>query len=262
MNLKITILQADLHWENVDKNLAAFTEKIGILHEETDVIVLPEMFNTGFSMDSKRLSEDMEGKSVDWMKQQAKKSKAVIVGSLIIHENNNYYNRLIWMQPDGIFQSYDKRHLFRMAGEHEHFTAGSERIIIDYKGWKICPLICYDLRFPVWSRNKNEQKNTAFDTLIYIANWPTPRITHWSKLLEARAIENQAYVVGVNRIGTDGKNNHYSGNSAVVDPKGNIISRTLPNKESTETIELSIEELATYRERFPVGLDADDFNVF
>ncbi|MGE0560329.1 MAG: amidohydrolase [Flavobacteriales bacterium] len=270
MNLKITIIQSELHWENVDKNLAMFTDKIASVKEETDLIVLPEMFTTGFTMNSKSQAETMDGKSVLWMKQQAKNKNAVLVGSLIIAENNNYYNRLIWAQPDGKMYHYDKRHLFRMANEHEHFSAGKTRLIVELKGWKICPLICYDLRFPVWSRNKpithhstptTQHPSPAFDCLIYIANWPEARKEPWSKLLEARAIENQVYVIGVNRVGTDGKDISYSGNSAIIDPKGNKISNIKEHQPFIQTIELNRKELEDFREKFPVGLDGDEFEI-
>ena len=258
MNLKVTIIQSELHWENVDANLAMFTDKINAIAEQTDIIVLPEMFTTGFSMDSIRLAETMDGKTVNWMKQQAVKKNAVITGSLIIEEGGRYFNRLVWAQPDETVFTYDKRHLFRMAEEDKHFSAGENRLIVEWKGWKICPLICYDLRFPVWSRNSLP----AFDCLIYIANWPEARNEPWSKLLEARAIENQVYVVGVNRVGTDGKEISYSGDSAVVDPKGNAISDITPSLNKTITIELLKNDLEDFREKFPVGLDADDFEVY
>ncbi len=257
MNLKITIIQSELHWENVDENLAMFTQKIDAITEQTDVIVLPEMFTTGFSMESSKLAEKMDGETVTWMKAQARKKCAVVTGSLIIKEQENYYNRLIWAQPDGNIFTYDKRHLFRMANEDEHFTAGEDRLIIEWKGWKICPLICYDLRFPVWSRNSLP----AFDCLIYVASWPEARKEPWCKLLEARAIENQVYVVGVNRVGIDGKNISYSGNSVAVNPKGLDISGFTPKLNETKTIELSWVELEEFRKKFPVGLDADGFEV-
>jgi predicted amidohydrolase len=285
MNLKITIIQSELHWENVDENLAMFSQKINSIAEQTDVIVLPEMFTTGFSMDSSRLAEKMDGKTVSWIKNQAKKANAVVTGSLIIEEEGKFYNRLIWAQPDENIYTYDKRHLFRMADEHNHFTAGEQRLIIEWKGWKICPLICYDLRFPVWSRNVefkvqnskfevNSYKNISedepetlnlkpfYDCLIYIANWPEVRKEPWSKLLEARAIENQVYVVGVNRVGLDGKSINYSGNSAIIDPKGSIISNIKPQQNEIVTVELNKQELEDFREKFPVGLDADDFEVY
>lgn len=270
MNLKITIIQSELHWENIAKNLAMFSEKIDSINVVTDVIVLPEMFTTGFTMNAKKLAETMDGKTVAWMKQHAKNKGAVIIGSLIITENNNFYNRLIWAQPNGEVYHYDKRHLFRMANEHETFSSGNSRLIMAWKGWKICPLVCYDLRFPVWSRNKSitphsslttHHPSPAFDCLIYVANWPEARKEPWSKLLEARAIENQVYVVAVNRVGLDGKDIPYSGNSAVIDPKGYVISNIIAHQNSIQTIELNRQELEDFREKFPVGLDGDDFEI-
>ena len=288
-NLKITVIQSELHWENVAKNLAMFTKKIASINETTDVIVLPEMFTTGFTMNSAQFAETMDGGTVVWMKQQAKNKNAAIVGSIIIEDQiispsgrprGAFFNRLICAQPDGKIYTYDKRHLFRMAGENQYYSAGNERLVVEWRGWKICPLICYDLRFPVWSRNKpipnppsadggslSSAKwrrvggGSTFDLLIYVANWPEARKTPWSKLLEARAIENQVYVVGVNRIGVDGKQMIYSGNSAVIDPKGNVISNIAEHQNYIQTIELSREELEDFRAKFPVGLDGDDFEI-
>lgn len=288
MNLKVSIIQSELHWENAEKNLDMFSEKIASIQEETDLIVLPEMFTTGFTMNSEALAETMEGKSVAWMKNQAKQKNSVVVGSLIIQEQVsplegrlrgvNYFNRLIWAQPDGVVYHYDKRHLFRMADEHSYFSAGNSRLIVELKGWKICPLICYDLRFPVWSRNhefkvessklkvsnpslSTHHSTPLYDCLIYIANWPEARKEPWCKLLEARAIENQVYVVGVNRVGLDGKEISYSGNSAIIDPKGNPISNLKPHENGIQTITLNRKELEDFREKFPVALDGDDFEI-
>jgi len=279
MDLKITLLQTNLHWENVDDNLSTFSKKMATIKEPTDIIVLPEMFNTGFSMQSNKLAEKMDGKTISWMKEQANKTNAVIVGSLIIEDDasgkSNFFNRLVWMQPDGDFYTYDKKHLFRMANEHENFTAGEKRLIVHYKGWRICPLICYDLRFPIWSRNKklsidtpNHKEKTlekstteAYDCLIYVACWPEVRKKPWSKLLEARAIENQCYVVGVNRVGEDGNNVIYSGNSVVINPKGETIIAA-PEKEVIHlTTSLSLDKLNDFRSIFPVGEDSDDFEI-
>jgi predicted amidohydrolase len=261
MNLKVTLIQSELHWENVDKNLSMFTDKINAINEATDIIVLPEMFNTGFSMESEKLAERMNGKTVSWMMQMAKNTNAVIVGSLIVTEHDEYYNRLIWAQPNGDYYTYDKRHLFRMADEHEYFSAGKDLLIVHYKGWRICPLICYDLRFPVWSRNVTERGEIAYDCLIYIANWPAARKAPWSKLLEARAIENQCFVVGLNRVGKDGKQIDYTGNSAVINPKGEGGSTLPENKNITQTHTIYLDELNTFREKFPVGMDADRFEI-
>ncbi len=253
--LNLTIVQSDLVWENVDANLEMFSKKLAPI-TNTDIIVLPEMFNTGFSMNSKKLAETIDGKSVKWLKTKSNEKNAVIVASLIIKESNNYYNRLLWVNPDGTYKYYNKRHLFRMANEHNYYNAGSDEIIINYKGWRIKPLICYDLRFPVWSRNKND-----YDLLIYIANWPEKRAEPWKILLKARAIENQAYVVGVNRVGTDGNNVIFSGDSAVIDAYGKVISKTKAHNDTFETISISLSELNKFRKKFPVGLDADNFNI-
>ncbi len=275
MNLKITIIQSELHWENVDKNLAMFTEKIASIKEETDLIILPEMFTTGFTMNSAQFAETISGKTIQWMKKQAKNKNAAIAGSIIIADEGKYYNQLIWATPDGKIQSYNKRHLFRMAGENQYYSAGTERLIVDWKGWKICPLVCYDLRFPVWSRNTPlptppkgeslpslwEGSGMGYECLIYVANWPEARKEPWSKLLEARAIENQVYVVGVNRVGVDGKQMIYSGNSAVIDPKGNVMCNIPEHQNFIQTIELNRQELEDFREKFPVGLDGDDFEI-
>lgn len=264
MSLKITTIQSELDWENVDQNLDMFSRKIASIKEPTDIIVLPEMFNTGFSMQSEKLAEEMDGKSVTWLKEQARNTNAAIVASLIIKEHQNYYNRLVWVQPDGNYQTYDKRHLFRMAEEHHHFTAGKERLIVNYKGWRICPLVCYDLRFPVWSRNsslKTQSSEPVYDCLIYIANWPEARRDPWNKLLQARAIENQCYVVGVNRVGTDGKRISYAGDSAVIDSKGDLINTVKTGEEDIVTTELSMKNLTQFREKFPVSMDADSFRI-
>ena len=225
-NLNITLIQSELHWQNTGANLAMFEEKIWQIKEDTDLIILPEMFTTGFSMDAASLAEHMNMTTFKWMKQQAKQTKAVIVGSYIVFENGKYYNRLIWMQPNGEYDYYDKRHLFRMANEHQTYTAGKRRIIKELKGWKLFPLICYDLRFPVWSRNVN----LVYDAAIFIANWPTPRNHAWDILLQARAAENLAYVVGVNRVGKDGIGKEYVGGSGVVDFKGNVVYREEKNR--------------------------------
>lgn len=261
MDLKVTLIQSNLYWENVDQNLAMFTDKINAIHEPTDIIVLPEMFNTGFSMDSERLAERMNGKTLSWMMELAKQTNSVIVGSLIITEHDEFYNRLVWAQPNGDYYTYDKRHLFRMAGEHKHFSSGDELLIVHYKGWRICPLVCYDLRFPVWSRNITEDGGIAYDCLIYIANWPAARKAPWSKLLEARAIENQCYVIGVNRVGNDGNQINYSGNSALVNPKGEIVSTISESSDTQQTLSISLQELNDFRKKFPVGMDADVFEI-
>ncbi|MDA9312765.1 amidohydrolase [Vicingaceae bacterium] len=254
--LTISIIQADLVWENVDANLNAFANKIQSI-ESTDLIVLPETFSTSFSMNSEALAEPMNGKAMSWMAEMAQNKNAVIASSAILKEKNKIFNRFIWMRPDGTFEKYDKRHLFRMGDEHNHFTPGRKRLIVKLKGWKICPQICYDLRFPVWSRNKKQE----YDLLLYVANWPEVRTAAWEKLLYARAIENQCYVAAVNRIGIDGEGVNCNGNSMLIDPKGELIWKAPNQKESTKTVNLNFDELNSFREKFRVGMDADDFEV-
>ena len=257
-DLSITTIQTHLFWEDVDANLAHFEEKINAITSPTDIIVLPEMFTTGFTMNPKQLAEPHEGLGLRWMIQKAQEKKCAIVGSISVQENALFYNRLYWVNPDGSYMQYNKRHLFRMGNEHEYYTAGDQKIIIDYKGWKICPLVCYDLRFPVWSRNT---KNNAYDVLIYVANWPEVRSFTWKQLLIARAIENQSYVVGVNRIGVDGNEFKHSGDSCVLNPKGELISKTLASEDVTETVTISSSYIKEFRIAFPVLMDGDDFTV-
>lgn len=256
--LKITILQSVLFWENCEQNLEQFSKKISLIREQTDLIILPEMFTTGFSMQPEKLAESMTGKTVKWMSEHAHKKQCVITGSFICEENGNYYNRLVWMKPDGTYSIYDKRHLFSMANENKHYTPGNKKIIEEIKGWKICPLICYDLRFPVWSRNT---RSNNYDILIYVANWPEKRSFPWKTLLLARAIENQCYVVGINRVGNDGNEISYSGDSSVINFKGEIISKTPPHAEFIETISLNYSGLEEFRKQFPVLDDADSFEI-
>jgi omega-amidase len=257
MDLKITIIQTPLHWENKEKNLEMFSKKLASITEATDVIVLPEMFSTGFSMKPEKFAEPMSGPTMAWIKTKAKEKNCVITGSFIAEENGNYFNRMVWMKPDGTFSIYDKRHLFRMGDEHNHYSFGKSKLVVELKGWKICPLVCYDLRFPVWSRSVKSE----YDVLIYAANWPERRNHHWKTLLLARAIENQSYVIGVNRIGDDGNAISHSGDSTVIDPRGMIISKTKANEESIETVTLNYSELVEYRKAFPAALDADSFKI-
>lgn len=257
-DLSITTIQTHLFWEDVDANLAHFDEKISAITFQTDIIVLPEMFTTGFTVKPEQLAEPHGGKGFQWMLQKAQEKKCVVVGSISVKENALFYNRLYWVNPDGSYKQYNKRHLFRMGNEHEHYTAGDQKIIIDYKGWKICPLVCYDLRFPVWSRNT---KNNAYDVLIYVANWPEARSFPWKQLLIARAIENQCYVVGANRIGVDGNDVKHSGDSCVLNPKGESISKTPANIDFTETVTVSSTYIKEFRIAFPVLMDGDDFTI-
>jgi len=254
-NLTVVYIQADLIWENSDANLKNF-EKYFKQIEKADIVVLPEMFNTGFSMNVKELAQTMQGEVATWLKTKAMEHKFAIMGSIIINDENNYYNRLLMAYPNGELEWYDKRHLFRMGNEHENYSAGSRMPVFNYLGWRIRPLICYDLRFPVWSRNQNN-----YDLLIYVANWPKSRSEVWLTLLKARAIENQCYVVGVNRVGTDGMGIEYSGDSMVIDPKGNVVSALSENANGIGISSISLSELQLFRQKFPVHFDADDFNI-
>ncbi len=257
-DLRITLIQSDLHWENADANLHSFAEKISSLKEETDIIILPEMFSTGFTMNAAALAESMEGKAIQWMREKAREKNCVITGSLAIKESGAFFNRLIWMNPDGTFLQYDKRHLFRLAHEQNTYTYGKEKIIVEYKGWKILPLVCFDLRFPVWSRRT---KKSDYDLMIYVANWPERRVTAWNQLLIARAIENQCYIAGVNRVGNDGNHIYHSGDSAVINFKGETISGICAHDTCIETVTLNKNELNEFRSQFPFIEDADDFTI-
>ncbi len=259
-DLKVTLVQTPLYWEDKSANLAMLEEQLFNYEEETDLIVLPEMFNTGFSMSAEKLAEPMNLHTFKWMKQMATQKKVVVTGSYIVKEDGKYFNRLIWMQPDGNYTTYDKRHLFRMADEHHHFNMGQESPIVELKGWKIKQLICYDLRFPVWSRNTSKNDTMAYDLLLYVANWPAARVNAWDALLKARAIENLSYCLGVNRIGDDGNGVPFNGHSGAYNFKGETIC-FLDQAEMIKTITLSYEDLKRGREKFPAYLDADDFNV-
>jgi omega-amidase len=261
-DLKITIIQSDLHWEDIGANLAMFEEKIWQIGQQTDVIVLPEMFTTGFTMKANKLAEMMNMRTFKWMKQMADQTGALILGSFIANVHDRFYNRLLWMEPEGNFKTYDKRHLFRMAEENHIYTPGESLLIGHWKGWRICPLVCYDLRFPVWSRNRWNPalKKTSYDLLLYVANWPKVRIDAWETLLRARAIENLSYVVGVNRVGNDGNNIEYSGQSSIISPKGDTIF-SVEGIEAIRTTTISANSLQAYRDKFPAFMDADDFSI-
>lgn len=259
--MHLTFLQANLYWHDPVANRAMFEEQIFSLPEPTDLIVLPEMFTTGFTMEAAAVAEPMNLTTFRWLKQMAAQTGAVVTGSCVVKESGRYVNRLIWMQPDGQFDVYDKRHLFRMAHEDETYTGGTSRIIKEWKGWRICPLICYDLRFPVWSRNKQpDSTEFAYDLLLYVANWPAARRHAWNTLLQARAIENLSYVVGVNRVGDDPKGNHYTGDSVVIDFRGEVLFRET-DKEIVHQQRLSLEDLTTFRAAFPTNLDADNYSL-
>jgi len=260
-DLKTAIIQSDIVWENAEANLKLFGEKLDAINNPVDLIVLPEMFNTSFSMNYSACAETHDGKSFQWLQEKAKEKNCVITGSMLINNDGKYFNRFFWINPNDTFQCYDKKHLFRFAGENEVFSAGKKKISISLNGWNFCPLVCYDLRFPVWSMNSFTNNKFEFDCLIYVANWPEKRRHAWMSLLVARAIENQSYVIGVNRIGTDGKGNTYSGNSMIIDPKGIIITQIPAHKEAIEYATLSHSELQNFREHFRVALDWDKFQI-
>lgn len=261
-DLRIAIVQSGLVWENVSANLKRFEDWLEKENPQTDLILLPEMFSTGFSMNSQSCAETMDGSAMKWMARQAKHFQCAIAGSLLISESDKFVNRFIWMLPDGNFQHYDKAHLFRYAGEHLKFTEGNKKIIIHYKGWKISPLICYDLRFPVWSRNRwSEETGFDYDLLIYVANWPERRSFAWKSLLTARAIENQCFVAAVNRCGEDGNDISHSGDSVILNPLGQPISSLQAHEERIETIHIPFSFLSEQRAQFQVWRDWDDFQL-
>ncbi|MGZ3765742.1 MAG: amidohydrolase [Mucilaginibacter sp.] len=255
-NLKITLFQGYLFWENIDKNLQNISLRLSSIREKTDLIILPEMFNTGFTMNAEKLAEPMNGKTMLWMNKIAKQFDCVVTGSLIVKDGDNFYNRLVWMRPDGKYECYDKRHLFTLAKEQNTYTAGTKKLIVELKGWKICPVICYDLRFPVWLRNVNE----AYDLLIVVANWPERRALHWRTLIPARAVENQAYVIGLNRVGHDGNEIYHSGDSTCISPNGNVVYYKR-DEEDVYTFSIIHEEIEKTRRTLPFLKDADIFKI-
>jgi len=260
-NLTITIIQAELVWEDIQKNLINFDEKLKNLDEKTDLIILPEMFNTGFSINPKPIAEPPEGKTFRWMQEKSKQHDAAVCGSIITEDKGKYYNRFYWVLPDGSCEHYDKKHLFRLGKEWEVFSPGKKRVIIEYMGWKILPLVCYDLRFPVWSKNRLLDQEFEYDLLLYVANWPVVRKYAWKHLLIARALENIAYVAGVNRVGVDGNNMNHSGDSMLIDTKGQIIAQAKAYHETLITIYISKTELEDFRRKFRFALDWDEFQV-
>ncbi len=255
-DLKIAIVQADLAWENPQQNRSNFSQKIEAISEHVDLIILPEMFSTGFTMNPYEVAESMDGETILWMQKLAKEKDSAITGSLIIKENEYYYNRLVFVYPSGEMKTYDKRHTFTLAGEHEIYTAGTDKLILEYKGWKICPLVCYDLRFPVWARNVEK-----YDVLLYVANWPKPRIAAWDALLKARAIENMTYCIGVNRVGFDANKYEYVGHSAAYNGLGEKISNSTPSSETTIIGSLNAKHLNQVRQKLQFLNDMDSFNI-
>lgn len=253
-HLHITLIQPDIVWEDKSANLDNFEQLIAGIQGSRHVVVLPEMFSTGFSMSPEKLAEPMDGPTVKWMADMAVKHRCILTGSLIIEEDGHYYNRMLWVQPDGNIASYDKRHLFGYASEDKHYTAGDSRCIVSVNGWRINLLVCYDLRFPVWARNLNAE----YDVLLYVANWPQQRSLAWKTLLQARAIENMSYVVGVNRVGSDAKGNNYSGDSSVFGPLGEPIWQ-VSGQAAVHTVTLDKEHLEKTRATLPFLKDADKF---
>ncbi|MEB2785772.1 amidohydrolase [Algoriphagus persicinus] len=258
--LSIALLQTQLYWKDKVANLAMLEEKLWEIEKVVDLIILPEMFPTGFSMDAAELAEPMNLTVCKWMQQMAAQKNATITGSVIIQVDGNYFNRLLWVSPDGMIQHYDKRHLFRMADEDKSFSAGDRLPIFELKGWKICPQVCYDLRFPIWCRNRMIDGQLAYDLIFYIASWPAARVSAWDALLPARAIENLAYSIGVNRVAEDGNGIEYNGHSAAYDFKGHSLA-FLGDEEKVSIVTLDKAALDSYREKFPAWMDSDNFSI-
>ena len=254
--MKISIIQPDLAWEEKTDNFAILGRLISPLFEQTDIVILPEMFNTGFSMDRGKLSENSHAKTFKWMLKMSQSGNFGLCGSYIVKENDNFYNRWVFVSPEKESWYYDKRHLFSMGEEDRYFSRGNNRLVFTFRGVRISPYICYDLRFPVWSRNRSD-----YDLLIYAANWPEVRREVWNTLLKARAIENQCYVAGSNRVGTDGNNIRYCGDSKLISPKGEIIKAATLNEECSISGDISMTELSDFRKKFTVQNDADNFSI-
>ena len=286
-SLTITTIQTGVQWEDKSANLKRLEERILAIQEPTELVVLPEMFSTGFSMRPQALAERMNGPTLAWMQGIAARKKIILTGSVIIEEEGKYYNRLIWMLPNGQYGYYDKRHRFAYAGEHEQYTAGNKRLIASVKGWRVLLLVCYDLRFPVWSRQNPQREpepgdhepavggstwaasadvaapaaaEPEYDLLLYVANWPERRAHAWKTLLQARAIENQCFVAGVNRIGDDGNGIYHSGDTMIIDPLGETLYQAAAREEAF-TLTLRKDDLVRVRQRFPFWKDADHFSI-
>lgn len=262
-NLRVSLVQGATRWHDPAGNRDYYGDLIASLHGLTDVVLLPETFTSGFSNDAIGDAETMDGPTVAWIRAQAKRLDAVVCGSAQLRDGGDVFNRLLWATPDGGLQWYDKRHLFRYAREHERYAAGRGRLTVEWRGWRICPLVCYDLRFPVFSRNRYDVERAGgldYDLLLYVANWPSARAYPWKTLLRARAIENLCYVAGLNRVGSDGNGLHYSGDSAVIDFLGHPVSECT-DEEVVVTTTLQASELAAHRARFPAMLDGDAFEL-
>lgn len=261
--LNVSLVQGATRWHHAPANREYYGSLVRRVAGQSDLIVLPETFLSGFSNDTRASAEEMDGEGVAWMRALATEVNAVVTGSLAIREGDTVYNRLIWARPDGTFEQYDKRHLFRMAGEHTRYGGGAERLIVELKGWRILPQVCYDLRFPVWLRNRRLESAAGgmdYDLSFFVANWPAPRRQPWRTLLRARAIENLSYVIGVNRVGVDGNDLPYAGDSAVIDPVGESLIE-LGTQEQVATVTIDPAPLLAHRERFPAWMDADSFSL-
>ncbi|TVP44931.1 MAG: amidohydrolase [Mongoliibacter sp.] len=259
--LKVALVQTDLYWKDKIANMAMLEEKISDLDERVDVIVLPEMFTTGFTMEAEEVAETMNLQTTRWLKQMARQSQALVTGSFVVQDGLEFYNRLVWAKPNGDIDHYDKRHLFRMADEDSHYSMGKKQVVFEWKGWKIMPQVCYDLRFPVWSRNwLQDNKELAYDLIFFVASWPAPRINAWDILLQARAIENLSYSIGVNRVGVDGNDVPYTGHSGAYNYKGETLCYS-QDKEEILIAELSYESLVEFRTKFPAWMDSDSFKL-
>ena len=257
--LHLTYIQADLQWQNKQANLEHFDQLLKEVPAETDLVLLPETFNTAFPVDPKVFSETTEGPTMLWMKQKAQELNAVVCGTFLLETSGHYHNSLVWMCPDGQYKLYHKRHTFTMGGETTPIECGTDQLIVELNGWRIKPMVCYDIRFPVWSRNHYQDGRYEYDLGIYLANFPASRMDVWDTLLKARAIENQAFFIGVNRVGDDPESIHYNGHSQVLSPKGKVISKAKPDTEAVVPYVLDYEILQSFREKFPVGKDWDSF---
>jgi predicted amidohydrolase len=262
-NLRISLVQGDTRWHDPEGNREYYGRLIAPLHGLTDLVMLPETFTSGFSNDAIGRAEDMDGPTLAWMREQAARLDAAITGSVQMRTGDGVFNRMLFVTPDGVVQQYDKRHLFRYAREHERYAAGRDRLTVEWKGWRICPQVCYDLRFPVFLRNRYDVERPGqldYDLLLFVANWPAARAYAWKTLLRARAIENLCYVAGLNRVGTDGNGIHYAGDSAVLDFLGHAVSECT-DEEVVVTNTLLANELEGHRKHFPAMLDGDRFEV-
>ncbi len=260
-DLKVTIIQSDIVNENPEQNHRIFGKKIDNIGKNPDLIILPEMFNTGFPVDPEKYAEEIDGESVHFLLKKATEKNCAIAASVVLKHEQNFTNDFIWMNPDGTFETYSKRHVFGLGEESEFITPGRDKLIMNYKGWNICPLVCYDLRFPVWSKNTYKNGDYEYDLLIYIANWPEIRNYPWKQLLIARAIENQSYVIGVNRVGIGKNGDNHSGDSMIIDPEGKVMFTPKSGEEIIKTLILSASDLQEHRTRFAVGPDWDDFEI-